>query len=222
MSDNERYLDDGADDPDVLAALRDSAGITFEAPSPGTWDRIAAQLGPDATPEADAPESVDITAASGGSASPAPEEAASPARRVSRRGLWWGAAGVAAGAALAVAGVRLIESGRVIAETVLRTLDTNLDEGRAKIRERNGTLFLEIDLPHALASSDGYVEVWLIHRDLKELVSVGIYAGGAEESFPLPRDVLDRGFVVVDLSREHFDGNAGHSGDSLLRGRLPL
>jgi hypothetical protein len=129
---------------------------------------------------------------------------------------------VAAGAALAVAGIRLAESGRVIAETVLRTLDTNLDEGRAKIRERDGTLFLEIDLPHALPSNDGYVEVWLIHRDLKELVSVGIYTGGAEESFPLSRDVLDRGFVVVDLSREHFDGNTGHSGDSLLRGQLPL
>lgn len=221
MSDDERYLDDGADDPELLATLRESAEITFEAPSPGTWDRIAAQLGPDATSGWNDPGTGDATAVPSVSEPPAAESA--PAvRRVSRRAWWWGAAGVAAGAALAVAGVRLAESGRVIAETVLRTLDTNLDEGRAKIRERSGTLFLEIDLPHALSTSDGYVEVWLIHRDLKELISVGIYTGGAQESFPLSRDVLNRGFVVVDLSREHFDGNTGHSGDSLLRGKLPL
>ena len=221
MSDDERLLDDGADDPELLAALRDSRDITFEAPSPGTWDRIAAQLGPDVTSEASAPSEDAATVADGAEPS-APAGPAAPARGVSRRGLWWGAAGVAAGAALAVAGIRLAESGRVIAETVLRTLDTNLDEGRAKIRERSGSLFLEIDLPHALSTRDGYVEVWLIHRDLKELVSVGIYTGGAQESFPLSRDVLDRGFVVVDLSSEHFDGNAAHSGDSLLRGKLPL
>ena len=220
MSDDERLLDDGADDPELLAALRDSKDITFEAPSPGTWDRIAAQLGPDVTSEASAPSEDAATVA--GAEPSAPAGSVAPARRVSRRGLWWGAAGVAAGAALAVAGIRLAESGRVIAETVLRTLDTNLDEGRAKIRERSGSLFLEIDLPHALSTRDGYVEVWLIHRDLKELVSVGIYTGGAQESFPLSRDVLDRGFVVVDLSSEHFDGNAAHSGDSLLRGKLPL
>ncbi len=220
MSDDERLLDDGADDPELLAALRDSRDITFEAPSPGTWDRIAAQLGPDVTSEASAPSENAATVA--GAEPSAPAGPAAPARGVSRRGLWWGAAGVAAGAALAVAGIRLAESGRVIAETVLRTLDTNLDEGRAKIRERSGSLFLEIDLPHALSTRDGYVEVWLIHRDLKELVSVGIYTGGAQESFPLSRDVLDRGFVVVDLSSEHFDGNAAHSGDSLLRGKLPL
>ena len=220
MSDDERLLDDGADDPELLAALRDSRDITFEAPSPGTWDRIAAQLGPDVTSEASAPSENAATVA--GAEPSVPAGPAAPARGVSRRGLWWGAAGVAAGAALAVAGIRLAESGRVIAETVLRTLDTNLDEGRAKIRERSGSLFLEIDLPHALSTRDGYVEVWLIHRDLKELVSVGIYTGGAQESFPLSRDVLDRGFVVVDLSSEHFDGNAAHSGDSLLRGKLPL
>ena len=225
MSDDDRYLDDGANDPELLATLRESAGISFEAPSPGTWDRIAAQLGPDATSAWDDSGTDDATAWSDTpelSASPASPESAPTARRVSRRALWWGAAGVAAGAGLAVAGVRLAESGRVIAETVLRTLDTNLDEGRAKIRERSGTLFLEIDLPHALSSSDGYVEVWLIHRDLKELVSVGIYTGGAQESFPLSREALSRGFVVVDLSREHFDGNTAHSGEALLRGQLPL
>jgi hypothetical protein len=222
MSDDERYLDDGADDPELLATLRESAGITFEAPSPGTWDRIAAQLGPDATPEWTDSAPGDAPAAPDTSEPSAPAQPAAPDRRVSRRALWWGAAGVAAGAAVAVAGLRLAESGRVIAETALRTLDTNLDEGRAKIRERSGSLFLEIDLPHALTASDGYVEVWLIHRDLKELVSVGIYTGGAQESFPLSPEVLSRGFVVVDLSREHFDGNTGHSGDSLLRGQLPL
>jgi hypothetical protein len=129
---------------------------------------------------------------------------------------------VAVGAGLAVAGVQISQAGRVIAETPLRTLDTNREEGRAKLRARNGSLELEIDLPTTMAAGDGYVEVWLINRDLKDLVSVGIYTGGTEESFPLPRDVLDRGFVIVDLSLEHFDGNAGHSGDSLLRGQLPL
>ena len=214
MSDDERYLD-GTDDPELLAALRDAKDITFEAPSPGTWDRIAAQLDPEVVPEV-VPE-----AASSGPHVDAPSQP-SGSRGVSRRALWWIAGGAVVGAGLAVAGVQLAQAGRVIAETPLRTLDTNLEEGRAKLRDRGGKLELEIDLPTSVSAGDGYVEVWLIHRDLKELVSVGIYTGGTEEAFPLPRDVLDRGFGIVDLSLEHFDGNAGHSGDSLLRGQLPL
>ncbi len=211
MSDDERYLDDGTDDPELLAALRDAKDITFEAPSPGTWDRIAAQLDPEVVPQAP----------SSGPHVDAPTQPTG-SRGVSRRALWWIAGGTVVGAGLAVAGVQLAQAGRVIAETPLRTLDTNLEEGRAKLRARGGQLELEIDLPTSVSAGDGYVEVWLIHRDLKDLVSVGIYTGRTEEAFPLPRDVLDRGFVIVDLSLEHFDGNAGHSGDSLLRGQLPL
>lgn len=199
MSDDERFIGDGTDDPELLAALRDSADITFESPSPGTWDRIAAQLEPAAEP---------------------PAEPVAP--RISRRALWWIAGGAVVGAGLAVAGVQLVQAGRVIAETPLRTLDTKLQEGFAKIRDRNGTLELVLDLSQSISVGDGYVEVWLMHRDLKDLVSVGIYTGRSEEAFPLPQDVLNRGFVIVDLSLEHFDGNAGHSGDSLLRGTLPL
>jgi len=38
--------------------------------------------------------------------------------------------------------------------------------------------------------------------------------------FPLPDDLDLAAYPVVDISEEPFDGNPGHSGDSIVRGVL--
>ncbi len=193
-------MNDEIDDPELLALLKSTADTTFDAPPPGTWDRIAAQLDAETPPAAPEPTG----------------------RAISRRALWWGVGGIIAGGAVTFVGQRLLDAGRIIAEIPLRTLDTHVVEGRARIRDHGGRLILEVDLPDVVNPPDGYVEVWLLNRNLADLVSVGIFSGQTTEYYPVSKDLLDRGYVIVDLSRERYDGNSGHSGDSLVRGELPL
>ena len=69
--------------------------------------------------------------------------------------------------------------------------------------------------------ANGYIEVWLINRDGKRMVSVGVLGWpGAPGSFSISRKLLDEGYVVVDISQEQFDGHPEHSGQSLVRGTL--
>lgn len=68
-------------------------------------------------------------------------------------------------------------------------------------------------------ASDGYREVWLISSDASRLVSLGVLRG-TDGSFTIP-DGLDLGtFDLVDVSEEPYDGDPGHSGDSIVRGQL--
>lgn len=82
----------------------------------------------------------------------------------------------------------------------------------------------EIDLrvqAEPVDPADGYLEVWLINEDGVRMVSVGVLPADAERhSFPISRDLIDQGYVIVDISREAFDDAPEHSGDSVLRGQL--
>ena len=66
----------------------------------------------------------------------------------------------------------------------------------------------------------GFREVWLIDRDVTRLVSLGVL-DGTEGRFVIPAGLDLAEFPVVDVSEEPFDGNPGHSGDSIIRGVLP-
>ena len=53
------------------------------------------------------------------------------------------------------------------------------------------------------------------------MVSVGVLRPGeADQSFAIPQELLDQGYVIVDISREGFDSAPEHSGDSVVRGTL--
>lgn len=69
-------------------------------------------------------------------------------------------------------------------------------------------------------AGDGFYELWLLGRG-GELVSLGAFEvdreGSAAVSVPLPVD--PGGFQFFDVSREPGDGDPGHSGASVLRGR---
>ncbi len=54
------------------------------------------------------------------------------------------------------------------------------------------------------------------------MVSVGVLGSAGQDTFPVAQSVIDNGFVTVDISREAFDENLQHSGDSLVRGTLGI
>lgn len=110
--------------------------------------------------------------------------------------------------------------GATVAQVELDTLDTGQRLGEAALVRSDSGLSLQIATTRAFDPGDGYLEVWLINADGKRMVSVGILEARSSR-FPISQDLLDQGYVVVDISREPFDTRPEHSGDSLLRGTLP-
>lgn len=144
---------------------------------------------------------------------------------VSRRSLLAVAAGgLIAGTGLGAIGWRVLESRptEVLATAELTPLDAPDLLGTAQVRRTRDGLVLELAASTPFQVATGYIEVWLINVDGRRMVSVGIYQGQRQESFSITPDLLQEGYVVVDLSRELFDDDATHSGDSLVRGRLNL
>jgi hypothetical protein len=135
------------------------------------------------------------------------------------------AAGILVGAGGIIAADRLrepaVDPSRTVATAELDTLDTAQRLGTATVSERADAVTLEVSARDLRPADGGYVEVWLINRDLQRMVSVGVLdEGRADQAFPISRRLLDEGYVIVDLSREQFDDKPQHSGDSLVRGSL--
>jgi hypothetical protein len=92
-------------------------------------------------------------------------------------------------------------------------------KGIAIVEERpDGELAVRVELS-ADASPGTYREVWLITADASALVSLGVL-DGQTATFPVPDCVDLRDYVLVDISQEPDDGDAAHSGDSIVRGEL--
>ncbi|WP_169744279.1 anti-sigma factor, partial [Knoellia aerolata] len=150
-----------------------------------------------------------------------------PRRR--RPPLGWLAAACAAGVVLGAGGILAADRlrdpasdpGATVATAELDTLDTGQRLGSATVSRQDDGVTLAVSARDLEAGPDGYVEVWLINRDGRRLVSVGVMRDGAESaSFPISQRLLDEGYVVVDISREQFDDKPQHSGDSIVRGSL--
>ena len=71
----------------------------------------------------------------------------------------------------------------------------------------------------AARTDDRLREVWLISAEGTGLVSIG-FLDGAEGRFDLPSGVDLAAYSLVDVSAEPDDGDATHSGDSIVRGEL--
>ena len=138
----------------------------------------------------------------------------------------WVAGAAAAGLVVGVVGARLVGGPQApaavtVMSTSLDTLDTRQAKGTADVVREDGRLDLAGEHP-ADRPRNGYLEVWLINKDLKRMVSVGVLEPGEEaQSFAIPQALLDQGYVIVDISREGYDGSPAHSGDSVVRGTLP-
>ncbi len=205
------------------------AEVLVPAP-PSVWASIEAVLDADEPP---APSGMPPTGAAG--EGPTPPASVTPIdggrrsriRRVVAPG-WLVVAAAVAGIALGSAGTALVTSRTepapapspaVVAAAHLDTLTTGVDLGNAEVL-RSSTAYSLTVTAHDLHADGGYLEVWLLNRDGKRMVSVGILPGNGTRTFPIAQSLINQGYVVVDISREAFDTNPAHSGDSLVRGTL--
>lgn len=206
---------------EALGLARDAAGEELVAPPDSVWRAISERVTAeprDPRPGEAPPSKAPLPPAASGP----PDELA--ARRRPRFG--WLAVAAAIGVVAGVVGTQVVPDlfsppAQVIAQTGLDTLDTGTRGGAAELlssRGRNLDLRVQVE---PLDPGDGYLEVWLINSDLKRMVSIGVLPGDAtEQDFRVTRNLIDAGYVIVDISREQFDDRPEHSGDSLLRGSL--
>jgi anti-sigma factor RsiW len=232
------------DEVAALSAARDAvrAPLPELVPPPvGLREAVlAAALGTGAGQPVDAPgsRSADEPASEPvGRPVPAPATDELAARRLSlaargrgrRFGAAWLVGAAAAGLVVGGAGVAALERDRsaepeatVVARASLDTLDTGKPVGSADLFERGSVTDLAVHTT-PMSPDGGYLEVWLINRDLKRMVSIGVLEpGSSDQTFAVPPELVAQGYVIVDISREPFDEDARHSGDSLMRGTLPV
>ena len=90
--------------------------------------------------------------------------------------------------------------------------------GTAKvIRLHDGTYALDVDVSGLPPDPDGFFELWVIDPNVEGMVSLGPLRNGR---VVLPAGVDPQAFPIVDISIEPRDGDATHSGQSILRGAL--
>jgi hypothetical protein len=90
----------------------------------------------------------------------------------------------------------------------------------------NGERKLRLSTTGLPAPGDGFYEVWLIDPSSLStpqsvrMATVGTLGTRSSADFTLPPAIDLKRYSVVDISSEPVDGNAAHSGHSLLRGEL--
>lgn len=109
----------------------------------------------------------------------------------------------------------------VIAQASLEPLRDIEQPAQAVVQQVDGKDVLVVQAS-GLPATDGYYEVWLLAPDATSMVSVGMLDSSEGGTFQLPAGLDLNQFPVVDISLEHFDGDATHSADSILRGQLEI
>lgn len=228
----------------VHGLLREEVGMRGAhrvEPGPELWERIAAEAREDAAVEADQPsgsaQPAELVQPAGPGEPRAPGEpvealpsiAARRAAKASRSPRsWWVVAAAAACLLLGVLVGRTVWAPGeatlpVVASVPLTTLDAaKQQEGTAQLLGGQGGQGQELKVDtRPMSPGSGYVEVWLINQDGKRMVSLGVLSSD-QATFPVPPDAIAQGYTIVDLSREQYDDRPQHSGDSIMRGTLPV
>ncbi len=212
---------------------KDAADDGWQRPSDDVWARIERELDASPAPRQPVPVLVSVPPASRAERTPLPEVGSipGPGRRSARRAagrarrttVAWLAAACAAGILIGVGAAWSFwraPSTTTVASVPLDTLDTLQPLGEAVLQRHDGTLDLRIAMS-APVPGPGYLEVWLLNADGKRMVALGVM-GASASTFPVSAELIDKGYVIVDVSREEFDDKPQHSGDSLVRGRLTV
>ncbi|GAA2624646.1 anti-sigma factor [Paractinoplanes durhamensis] len=128
-----------------------------------------------------------------------------------------------AAAVLAVAGTVVVLQ-RAPAETVtaratLTPLATVPADAGGTVRVlSDGEMLVDV---RNLPLTTGFHEVWLIDPDHPtKMIAIGNLAARPDATLPVPPGVDMNRYRLVDISDEPHDGDAAHSGHSLLRGTL--
>jgi hypothetical protein len=177
-----------------------------QAPPASVWERVLAELGLSSAAAADFPVGRGARSRRGRSTV------------LTAAAALLGIVVGAAGALLASGGNEADDRGRVIATADLAALPGHKGIGEALVEGSGAGRVLVLDVS-GLSTGGGIYEVWLLDKDAKRLVSLGVLAG-SEGRFPLPEAVDVREFPVGDVSIEPVDGDPAHSGDSVVRGVL--
>ena len=107
--------------------------------------------------------------------------------------------------------------------TSLDTLDTQQAKGTADVVREDGRLDLAVST-QPIDPGNGYLEVWLINKDLKRMVSVGVLEPGEERRSRSPsrRSCSTRATSSSTSPARATTTRPQHSGDSVVRGTLPV
>lgn len=210
-------------DVEIEALLREveAGDLELSAPPADTWDAIVAGVADEHS------ETSPLT----------PPPAPMAARRGRSPRTWVLGAAAAVLAAVLVAGVAIVVLGRsdgaeVIAQAELAYDPAAFDPlgagagAKVKLIDDDGRFRVEFDdadLPEGFDEAAD-LELWLIEPDadgnVADLVSLGTVAADELGSFDVPATHDPDEFFVVDISVEPRDGDAAHSGRSILRGPL--
>jgi anti-sigma-K factor RskA len=195
---------------DAVAVLELAAPGAPVPPPPHVWESVAAATGVSTAPAVDAPRSLQP---------PAPDRSNVRQLRPRRTRLLLAAAAVVVVAAGAGAIALNRDDEAVVASAALDPLQPADVSGKASVvEERDGTRVLRINLDAPAAGSDFY-EAWLADASAVGMVSMGTVRPGTT-TLPVP-DGLDLAqWPTVEISVEPLDGDPGHSGVSLVRGKL--
>jgi hypothetical protein len=204
------------DDLASLARQLTDEDCRVEPAPESLWEAIAAEAFGDGAGHGVEP--VDV-----GPAGPAPvADLATERARRRPRGAWLFAAAAAVAGVLMLAVWGLVgDDATVVGTAELAVLADDLEaSGEARLLEGD-TLRLRVDLDGVVPGGDEYLEVWLVESlEPLSLMSLGPVRG--DGLYDLPAGLDPAVYRVVDISREPFDGEATHSGNSVLRGELDI
>jgi Anti-sigma-K factor rskA len=139
-----------------------------------------------------------------------------------RRRVWLGlAAAVVVGLGISAA---VVGSRRDRADVVAQATLTNKDldpigvnsSGRADVVRRGSNYLLHLEVDKLPSEAGNYIEVWMIDRQVKGMISLGPYHGNGD--YVIPNGIDPKSFPIVDVSIEPDDGVPTHSGKSIVRG----
>jgi hypothetical protein len=215
---------------DELAALTAAASTARRtndrdvllSPRPEVWQRISQEL------HLQAPGPLPATspaAAVPSSSTPPPASDPSRSQRKTRLAAFALAAvlTLAVGIGLGANLDRILPGQRVVSSVQLNALPQwSGSSGRATVeQDRDGNRFLVVQVSSPEPAT-GPREVWLTNSQAEPMFGMG-FLNNDSGRFPIPPDVDLAQFQLVDISQEPAnDHDGGHSGNSMLRGKLPV
>jgi hypothetical protein len=146
-----------------------------------------------------------------------------PSRRGGRTWLLAGAAAVVGVLLGGIVTAGLLDSPapqELVASASLDPIEDSGFAGTASVEQTADGATLTVSVPDLPQVPDGYYEVWMASPDATTMVAIGTLNAGQEATFSLPAGMDVDAFPLVDVSVEHFDGDAGHSAVSVVRGQL--